>query len=840
MRHGIRAVWAALVALNCTALPSAVIAATAADYARAERIRSFDDRTLGGLVYPHWLGDGVRFTYLSRAPSEGAGVVFEVDPRAQTKRPLFTTAALASALSVTSKRKVEPGSLQNWQLLGDGGELLVLLSSETYLCSIPSMSCQRATATSRSHQSLEPVWATRSPDGKWDAFMWNYNLYIRPAALPLSEAATQAVARDGDANSRFGAYGEDYGFHPPAQRLDCDSPAPPGPVDTAPPVYQAPPAGSIALTNDGSRLYAYGPRWKMGDEVATLDSGRYRPTKAAITWSPDSGRLVLRREDMRGVGIYPLYSSTSNHPVDHSYYYAAPGAAHVPQFDVYIADIVTRRTYKADIPPNGTIDTAEGEVWSPDSRRLLVANSARNFKTATLYAVNPATGDSKPLIKETSNTYVRMSSRGDPNIAVDDKSGDIFWFSERDGWGHLYRYNRDGILKNQLDKGRFVTSEIIHVDGEHHTVYFTTWGSEDANPYNRHLYRIDFDGTGLTALSPEPGDHDILWFPNGGYFLDTYQTVDRPPVTIVRSQDGTIVQTVSRGSDASLRALGWRPAEQFNVKARDGKTDLFGMLYKPHDFDPSKRYPVIVNIYPGPQIGSVEQWRFQGGDNYGPREDESEAITHGEGMGQALAELGFIVIKVNALGTAERSKEFEDYTYGNVIDNGLPDQIAAVRQLALRYPWIDISRVGIFGHSGGGFAAAAGMLTHPDFFKVGVAESGNHDFRTYGWYWGEMYQGPLVTPADNALYAKQANYTYAGNLKGKLLLIHGDMDCNNPPAQTLRLADALIRHDKPFDLLLVGEAGHQLPPYAMRRAWDYFVTNLANGADSSKASSGGL
>jgi dipeptidyl aminopeptidase/acylaminoacyl peptidase len=804
------------------------ITATLQDYARAERIRSFDDRTLGGIVFPHWLTDGVRFTYLSRSLAEGAGTVFIVDPRSASKQPLFTSAALASALSAVSRSKVDPESL-SWQFIGEGNQLAVSISGIAYICTLPAISCQPAAKSQSANRFLEPVWATRSPDGKWDAFMWNYNLYIRPARLPVPGTASKPFASDSDGNAHFGAYGDDYGFHPSAQRLDCDSPAPPGPVDTRPPAYMPPPPGSIALTKDGSKLYAYGPRWKMGDEVATLDSDRYRPTKAAITWSPDSRRLVIRREDMRGVGSYPLYSSTSNHPIDHSYYYAAPGAAHVPQFDIYISDIATRRTYKADVPPNGTIDTAEGEVWSKDSKKLFVANSARDFKTARLFTVDPATGAARPLIKETSNTYVRMSSRGDPNIALDDRSGDIFWYSERDGWGHVYRYDANGILKNQVDKGPFVTADIIHVDSEHRLLYFTTWGSEAANLYNRHFYRINFDGTGLTALSPEPGDHDISWFPNSGYFLDTYQSVDRPPVTIVRSMDGAVVQTVSRGTDAPLRAIGWHPAEQFSVKARDGKTDLFGILYKPTNFDPNKHYPVIVNIYPGPQIGSVEHWRFQGGDNFGPREDESEAITHGEGMGQALAELGFIVIKLNALGTAERSKAFEDFTYANVIDNGLPDQIAAVRQLARRYSWIDSDRVGIFGHSGGGFAAAAGMLTHPEFFKVGVAESGNHDFRTYGWYWGEMYMGRLVTAADNALYQKQANYTYAANLKGKLLLIHGDMDCNNPPAQTLRLADSLIRHDKPFDLLLVGEAGHQLPPYAMRRAWDYFVDNLAAG-----------
>ncbi len=821
----------AAAALSVGFVLSPVRAATDDDVARAERIRAFDNRTLGGTIFPHWLPDGVRFAYLSWATAEGAGTVFLVDPRSNSRRPLFAAAGFAAALGKASKTTVDSKELPGWQLIGDGREIVSTAAGRTYICSLPSLECRAAGDLTKA--GLVPNWATRSPDGEWDAFVWNYNLYIRPATMPLPDVSGgKPVANDGDGNARFAQYGDDYGFQPTGQREGCDYPAPPGPVDTTPPAFQPPPPGSIALTKDGERLYSYGPRWKLGAEPATLDADRYRPTKAAITWSPDSRRLVIHREDIRGVGIYPLYSSTSNHPIDHSYLYAAPGAKHVPQYDLYIADIAKRTTYKVDVPANGVLDTAEGENWSVDSNRLLVANSTRDFKTATLFAIDPATGRSRALIRETSNTYVRMSSRGDANIAIDDKSGDVFWFSERDGWGHLYRYGANGVFKNQLDKGDTVFSQIIHVDGEHRALYFAAWGGEAANPYNRHFYRINFDGTGLAALTPEPGDHDIRWAPAGGYFLDTYQSVDAPPVTVSRALDGQVMQTVSRGSDAPLRAIGWNPAEQFTVKARDGVTDLYGILYKPRDFDPAKRYPVIVNIYPGPQIGSIGEFSFQGGDNYASRENESERVRHGEGMGQALAELGFIVIKVNALGTAERSKAFEDFTYANVIDNGLPDQIATVRQLAKRHPWLDVDRVGIFGHSGGGFAAAAGMLTHPEFFKVGVAESGNHDFRTYGWYWGEMYQGPLNTAADDALYAKQANYTYAANLKGKLLLIHGDMDCNNPPGQTLRLVDALTRNNKPFDLLMVPEAGHQLPPYAMRRAWSYFVANLAEGQEA--------
>ena len=585
-----------------TGILSSAHAATTDDFARAERIRSFDDRALGGIVFPHWLPDGVRFAYLSRSASEPAGAVFLVDPRTNGQHPLFKAVNLAAALSKASGTKVDSVELPGWQLTGDARALVASAGELTYVCSLPSLICRVTDIAAKPDSGIAPTWATRSPDGKWDAFVWNYNLYIRPAGMQLpSVQAGTPIAKDGDGNSRFGQYSDDYGFQPTGQREGCDYPAPRGPVDTTPPTFQAPPPDSIALTTDGERLYSYGPRWKLGAEPATLDADRYRPTKAAITWSPDSRKLVIHREDLRGVGVYPLYSSTSNHPIDHSYFYAAPGADHVPQYDLYVADIAKRSARKTDVPANGEIDTAMGEVWSPDSRRILVANSARDFKTAALFAVDPETSRSRSLIRETSDTYVRMSSSGATNIAVDDKSGDLFWFSERDGWGHLYRYGADGTFKNQLDKGKTVFSQIIHVDGEHQDVYFTAWGGEAANPYNRHFYRIHFDGSGLTVLTPEPGDHDIHWAPGGSYVLDTYQSVDTPPVTVARGIDGHVIQTVSRGSDAPLRSIGWHPAEQFTVKARDGKTDLYGILYKPRDFDPSKRYPVIVNIYPVPR-----------------------------------------------------------------------------------------------------------------------------------------------------------------------------------------------------------------------------------------------
>jgi YD repeat-containing protein len=811
---------------------SSARASSSADFARAEAIRAFDDRTLGGIIFPHWLPSENRFTYVSYDQAEKPGFVFLVDAKAASKRALFDTRELATSLSRASGTVIDFNALPVWRLGQDEKELAAFIAGRSYLCSLSPMTCRVASNkdVKAIGISTEPSWATRSPDGKWDAFVWNHNLYIRPASLSEDN---EYVPRgpsisEGSANNAFGTEFGYYFFQPTGQRGGCDLPAPAGAPVTAAAEFMPVLDGSIALTSDGGPLYSYGPRWKGGAEVATLDTDRYRPTKAAIVWSPDSKKLSIRRSDLRGVGVYPLYSSTSNQPIDHSYYYAGPGSKNVPQYDLYVADIATRTTKKSSIPSNGLVLQPEGERWTADSKTLLAISAERGLRSATLYSINPDTGLAKPTIHETSKTYVRTDNS---LVAVTASNGEIFWFSERDGWGHIYRYDAKGKLLNQVDTGRHVVSQIIHIDENKNQIYFTARGRDVANPYYRHLLRINFDGSGLKDLTPASGDHDVQLFPGGKFFLDIHQDIATPPTALIRSIDGSLVQVVSQGRDAALRAIGWRPAQEFSVKARDGVTDLYGVMYRPSTFDPSKKYPLIVNVYPlSGSVGTI--WRFEGGDNnLRLMEGGDFGITHGEGMDQALAELGFIVIKLNSLGTPGRQRAFQDFAYGNVIDNGLPDQIAAIGQLASRHSFIDQDRVGIFGHSGGGFATAAGMLIHPDMFKVGVAQAGNHDFRNFGWYWGEMFQGLVKNKADEENYAKQAALTYAANLKGKLLLIHGDMDCNVSPSNTLRLYDALIREGKSVDLSIIPDAGHQLPTYAMHQSWSYFVNNLKMSAD---------
>ena len=332
-----------------------------------------------------------------------------------------------------------------------------------------------------------------------------------------------------------------------------------------------------------------------------------------------------------------------------------------------------------------------------------------------------------------------------------------------------------------------------------------------------YLYRAGLDGGGVQLLTPDSANHVVWLAPDGETFVDQYSTPTIPPVTVVRDMDGDQLQTVERADVSRLERTGWQPPIPFTVKARDEETDLYGLMFRPSNFDPAVKYPVINYLYPGPQSGSVGSRSFR--------------AAHRDL--QSLAELGFVVIELDAMGTPRRSKTFQDAYYGNMGDNGLPDQIAGIRQLAERHPWIDVDRVGIYGHSGGGFASTSGILRYPDFYKVAVSQAGNHDNRNYEDDWGEKYQGLLEEYADGATnYDNQANQLVAENLKGKLLIAHGTMDTNVPHSNTMLVVDALIAANKDFDLLLFPNRGHGFgnEPYMMRRRWDYFVRHLL-GAD---------
>ncbi|UCH95583.1 MAG: prolyl oligopeptidase family serine peptidase, partial [Candidatus Aminicenantes bacterium] len=388
---------------------------------------------------------------------------------------------------------------------------------------------------------------------------------------------------------------------------------------------------------------------------------------------------------------------------------------------------------------------------------------------------------------------------------------ELVWGSERDGWSHLYLYDwNTGQLKKQITQGEFVVRRVVHVDEKKRQVYFTASGREPVeDPYLQHLYRVNPDGTGLTLLTPENAEHRIRLSPDKKYVVDTYSRVDFPPITVLRHlEDGKVVLKLEKADIRDLLAAGWKYPEAFTVKARDSKTDLYGAIFRPTNFNPNKKYPVIDSTYSGPHTVKTPKTFRRGCLN----------------MEQAVAELGFIVVTIDGLGTAHRSKAFHDFSYKNLGDIGAPDHIGALKQLAQKYPYMDLSRVGIFGHSAGGYDAAHALLTHPGFYKVGVASAGNHDHQMAKAWWPEHFQGYPV----GKYYEDQSNLILAKNLQGKLLLVHGDMDNNVNPASTLRLAGELIKANKDFDLIIIPNRKHRLwdHPYFIRKLWDYFVRHL--------------
>jgi dipeptidyl aminopeptidase/acylaminoacyl peptidase len=472
-----------------------------------------------------------------------------------------------------------------------------------------------------------------------------------------------------------------------------------------------------------------------------------------------------------------------------------------------------RATLSDDISSSGTFDDVD---WNDDASKLAFVSTSRDHKQEKFRIADATTGAVREVFEETVPTQYE-SGWGGINWKYLAKSNEIIWFSERDNWGHLYLYDAaTGKVKNQITKGDWVVTQLVKVDEKKRELYFIADGLDSENPYFSHFYKIGFDGKHLTALTPESGNHQLSLSPSEGYFIDSYSKPDVPPVTVLRDLNGKLITTLEKEDVSRLTATGWRAPIPFSVKAHDGKTDIYGLLFTPANVDPNKKDPIIDYIYPGPQGGSIGSWSF--------------AASRGDN--QALTELGFVVVAIEGTSNPLRSKSFHDMSYGNMAENTLPDQIAGIRQLAEKYTYIDTTRVGIWGHSGGGFATAAAMFRYPDFFKVGISESGNHDNRNYEDDWGERYDGL----AENSNYDAQANENYAKNLKGKLMLAHGLMDDNVPPENTLLVIEALEKANKDYDLVVFPNSAHgygSYSTYMMRRRWDYFVKNLL-GAEAPK------
>ncbi|MFV0389568.1 MAG: DPP IV N-terminal domain-containing protein [Pyrinomonadaceae bacterium] len=570
------------------------------------------------------------------------------------------------------------------------------------------------------------------------------------------------------------------------------------------------------LTKDGVENYGY----------ATDNAGWKHSDAAIVLWSPDSKKVATFKQDQRNVSDMYLVSTNVGEPKLSAWKYPIPEDKEIVKIERVIIDTTNGNLVKLKIPADdhrGTLcddisctGAFDDNEWSADSSKLMFVSSSRDHKDAKLRIADANTGAVKEVLEEKVKTQYE-SGQGTINWKYLYDTNEAIWYSERDDWGHLYLYDLNGKLKNQITKGDWVVTSVAKVDRPNRTIYFYANGREPGeDPYFSHFYSVKFDGSNLKLLTPESGNHRVNLSDDGKYFVDEYSKPDVPPVTNLRSMDGKLIATLEKTDISRLKATGWKPPTPVTVKDRNGKWDLYGLMFTPTNLDTSKKYPVVNYIYPGPQGGGVGSRSFR--------------ATRGDH--QSLAELGFIVVVIDGTCNPDRSKSFHDACYGDMADNTLPDQIAGLEQLAKKYPFMDLDRVGIWGHSGGGFATASAMFKYPDFYKVGISESGNHDNRNYEDDWGERYIG--LINGDN--YEKQANQVYAKNLKGKLLIAHGGMDDNVPPYNSYLVVDALIKANKDFDLVIFPNARHGYGSdslYMMRRRWDYFVKNLL-GAEPPK------
>ena len=568
------------------------------------------------------------------------------------------------------------------------------------------------------------------------------------------------------------------------------------------------------LTKDGEKNFGY----------ATSNAGWTTSAAPSLSWSPDGKKIATQQQDERKVGDMYLVQTPVNggHPVLRAWKYPLAGDPEVAMIHRVIIDVDTGKVTKLLMGPDyhramSEDDLDMGEyLWSPDSTRLGFVSTDRFHKNSTAKLADTTTGEVRTLFTETEKTHVQ--TRVQWQILWD--TGEVLWYSQRDGTAQMYLYDlKSGQLKNQITSGAGPITRLARLDRTARIMWFDAVGKEKGqDPYFTHLYRVGLDGRNFVSLTPENGTHSVQFSPDGKYIIDTFSQPDVPQEVVLRDgMTGTVIMPLEKADISRLLATGWKPPMQIKMTAADGKTDIYGILFRPTNFDASKKYPIINQAYPGPQSGSVG----------------SRAFTAARGDRQALAELGFVVVSIDGMGTPNRSKAFTDAYYGAMgRHNTIPDQIAGMKELAKRFSWIDIDKAAMWGHSGGGFITAGALLRAPfnEFFKVGIAESGNHDQRQYEDDWGERYQGQLIKNPDGTdNYTIEANQTHAAGLKGRLFLIHGTMDNNVPPYNTYLVADALIKANKDFDLLMIPNAGHGFGAasnYVMRRRWDYFVRHL--------------
>ncbi len=758
-------------------------------YDRAANFLSDNARAfiLNARTTPHWRGDE-RFTYRKEL-GQGRFAFVAVHAATGAHSPAFDHAVVAAGLTAALGKPVTADALPfaDYDETADH-TIRVQVGERLWTCSTKRAGCVAGDTLPTDMQS------SLSPDGKWVAFIADGNLWVRS----IDDKVRFALTSDGGLHNSYGG------------------------------LIDATIASGFADGQDHSIVDASGRRVGMLGPIA-------------VSWSPDSQRLFASRIDERKVREITILQSApengSASAVATSWRMAQPNDAILSTAEPWVFDLGSRTGRKMQIDPiQVTFKTpAQGHEawWSPDGRRLYLLVFSRYAKSMTLYDIDPTTGAARKVMSEDSKTFIEAAGLGEVPMVYILKSGDILWFSERDGWGSLYLYGPDGELKRRLTETGWTVRNVLRLDEAKGLVYVA--GNErepGADPSYRKIYSVALNDGRTTILTPEDADHDVFsaqaygqdlrssseadsthgFSPSGKYFVDSLYRTDRPARTVLRAANGRLIGEVEHADISRLAGLGFTTPERFEALAADGKTKLYGNILRPSNFDPKRRYPVLDAVYPGPQRAVTS-----------PR---LESSVFDSMESQAYAELGFIVVLVDGRGTAGRSKAFKNHSYGQLSKaSDIDDHVATIQQLAARYSYMDLNRVGVFGTSAGGYASAHAMLMRPDFFKVCVSDAGNHDQKGMIPVWGETFNGPEIGPN----YSDASNVAMADKLQGKLMLTQGDLDTNVPMALTLQLANALIKADKDFTLLIVPNVGHGVNirrGYGLVRAWNFMVSNL--------------
>ena len=738
----------AVVCFVSAAFPALAAAqGTVADYERANSLRAkFQSLAADVAERPNWIGKTPRFWY--RKSVKGGSEFVLVDAAKAVKKPAFDHARLAAALSEATKEKYTAVTLPFQAVIFSDEDKTVefVVGENRWKCDLQKYVCVKAgQAAPRPQRGMggggglgqggPPAQAASpeaktSPDGKWEAYIKNYNVYLRTKDKK-----------------------EDY-----------------------------------ALSLDGSE-------------------GNYYVYRS-ILWSPDSKKLIATRLKP---GYHRMIQYIESSPADQlqpkysTMEYAKPGdALDLDQPVLFLVET------KKQVPIDNALFPNPYDLstfaWRKDSRSFTFEYNQRGHQVYRVIDVEAATGKPWTLISEEYKTFFCYSGKKYRFDAADGR--EIVWMSERDGWNHLYLYDgRTGEVKNQITKGEWVVRAVDKVDEQKRQIWFQASGMiPGKDPYFIHYCRVNFDGTGLVRLTEGDGTHTVTYSPDMAYYVDTWSRVDQPPVAeLHRASDGKTLLPLETADIQELVKAGWRAPEVFTAVARDGKTDIWGIIFRPLQFEPAKKYPVIEYIYAGPQ-GSFVPKAFSAHNSM-----------------QSLAELGFIVAQVDGMGTSNRSKAFHDVCWQNLGDAGFPDRILWHKAIAAKYPYYDISRVGIYGNSAGGQNALGGLLFHPEFYKAAFSSCGCHDNRMDKIWWNEQWMGWPLSEA----YAASSNVDNAYRLQGKLLLVVGEMDKNVDPASTYQVVNALIKANKTFDLLVIPGGGHGSGgAYGDRKRNDFFVHNL--------------